>query len=187
MKSKTQLVLAVLIAAKIMIGLTFFFQLEIGAIFGGSAANASENRQKMPETPPADATARSEGQVDLEFIVQKMELLKRKEQEIERKKTELKVFQEEIDRKIAKLSRIRNEIKAQVDRKETIEKQKVKHLIKVYAAMKPQSAAGLIEKQDQSFAIELLSQMKGEAVGQILTYVQKEKAAKLIEGLAKRK
>ena len=106
---------------------------------------------------------------------------------MEKREAEMITFQEEINIKIEKLTKLRNEIKAQIATKEIFEKQKIKHLIKVYSAMKPQSAAGLLEKQDKVFAIELLSQMKGETVGEILTYVEKEKAAKLIEGLASRK
>ena len=45
---------------------------------------------------------------------------------------ELKAFQEEIDKKIETLSKLRNEIRSQMDRKETIAKQKIKHLIKAY-------------------------------------------------------
>ena len=106
---------------------------------------------------------------------------------MEKRTAELAAFQIEIDLKIEKLTKIRNEIKSQMVRKETIEQQKIKHLIKAYAAMKPQSAADLIERLEKPFAIELLSNMKGEVVGQILTYVDKEKAADLIEGLARRK
>jgi flagellar motility protein MotE (MotC chaperone) len=116
-----------------------------------------------------------------------MELLKKREQELEKKKAELRSFQEEIDKKIGDLTKLRNEIKTQMATKKTIAKQKIKHLIKAYSAMKPQSAAGLIEKQSKAFAIEMLAQMKGEKVGEILTYVEKEKAASLIEGLARRK
>ena len=91
-----------------------------------------------------------------------------------------------IEQPYEKLKALRNEIKSELVRKESIERQKLKHLIKAYSAMKPQSAAGLIERLDTEFAVELLSQMKGEEVGQILTHVEKSKAARLIEGIAKR-
>ena len=186
MKLKTQIILATLIAVKIFICLIFIFQLEIGSLISGDTAIASEPQKDAKDKLKTALNVTATEKVDLNFVVQ-MELLKKKEQEAEKRKAELITFQAEINEKIEKLTKLRNEIKAQMATKEMFEKQKIKHLIKVYSAMKPQSAAGLIEKQDKVFAVELLSQMKGETVGEILTYVEKEKAAKLIEGLASRK
>ena len=187
MKLKTQIILATLIAVKIFICLIFIFQLEIGSLVAGDTANASEPPKDAKDNSKTALNVTGIEKADLNFVEQKMELLKKKEQEMEKREAEMITFQEEINIKIEKLTKLRNEIKAQIATKEIFEKQKIKHLIKVYSAMKPQSAAGLLEKQDKVFAIELLSQMKGETVGEILTYVEKEKAAKLIEGLASRK
>jgi flagellar motility protein MotE (MotC chaperone) len=49
--------------------------------------------------------------------------------------------------------------------------------------MKPQIAAGLIEKLELPFAVEMLSRMQGDTVGSILSFVDKEKAAKICQGL----
>lgn len=64
---------------------------------------------------------------------------------------------------------------------------KIKHLIKIYSSMKPQHAASLIEKLDLGFSINLLSMMKGEEVGNIFSFMDLEKAAKISEGRAKSK
>ena len=56
-----------------------------------------------------------------------------------------------------------------------------------FNAMKPQKAASLVEKLDTGFAIELLSNMKGEVVGDILSFVKVEKAARISQGLGQRK
>ncbi len=95
-------------------------------------------------------------------------------------------IQEEINKKIESLTLLRNEIRTQMNQKKSMENAKLRHLIKAYSAMKPQKAATLIEKLDINFAIELLSKMKGDAVGSILTFVEVGKAAKISEGLAKR-
>ncbi len=187
MKSKTQFIMAALIAAKIAICLIFIFQVETGSLFWGTDAIAAESDKSAAKKPVVASNTYNDGKVDINFIVQKMDSLKKKEQELEQKRAEILIFQEEIDKKIAKLTKLRNEIKSQMTRKKTIEKKKIKHLIKAYSAMKAPIAAGLIEKQDRKFAIELLSQMKGETVGKILSFVEQDKAAKLIEGLAKRK
>jgi len=44
----------------------------------------------------------------------------------------------------------------------------------------------LIEKLDKNLAIELLANMKGDAVGKILSYVDTGKAAAISEGLVRR-
>jgi flagellar motility protein MotE (MotC chaperone) len=187
MKPKTQIMLTALITVKIFIGLVFIFQFENISIFSGSSAIASELPNKTGDKSNIALNSADTEKVDLNFVVQKMELLKKRELELEKRKAELISFQEEIDKKIQDLSKLRNEIKSQMTNKETIGKKKIKHLIKVYSSMKPQSAAGLIEKQSKTFAVEMLSQMKGEKVGEILTYVEKGRAALLIEMLAKRK
>jgi flagellar motility protein MotE (MotC chaperone) len=98
----------------------------------------------------------------------------------------LVALQEEINNKITTLTRLRNEIKAEMAKKKTDEEQKLKHLIKIYSAMKPPKAASLIEKLDIKLAIELLSKMKGDNVGSILSLVDVGKAAKISEGLLKK-
>ena len=186
MKSRTQFVIASLVFMKILICVVFVFQLNVGTFFAGRDAIASETKSQ-PESSPSDLKSNSDDEaISLEFLVAKMDRLKAKEKELQLRETELAAFQRELDQKIQKLTELRNEIKSEMDRKQGIQQKKSKHLIKVYTAMKPQSAAGLIERLDKQMAIELLAQMKGEAVGQILTYVDKDKAARLIEGLARR-
>ena len=93
-------------------------------------------------------------------------------------------IRKEINSRIKVLGQLRDEINSKVTRNSLSEGKKHKHLIKVYSSMKPQRAAGLIEKLDMKFAVKLLSQMKGEAVGNILSFVELEKAARISEGLA---
>ena len=186
MKSRTQLVIASLVFIKILICVVFMLQLNVGAIFSGRDAIASETKTQLTTSPSSPKSNSDDETISLEFLVEKRDRLKAKEKELQLREAELAAFQRELDQKIKKLTQLRNEIKSEMDRKEGIQQKKSKHLIKVYAAMKPQSAAGLIERLDKKMAIELLAQMKGEAVGQILTHVDKDKAARLIEGLARR-
>ena len=125
------------------------------------------------------------GRIPLEFLIKKKTDLEKKEEDLERKKIDLLALQEEINAKLSKLTQLRGEIKVQIETKKAVEDQRLKHLIKAYSAMKPQVAAGLIEKLELSFAVELLAKMQGDAVGSILAFVEKEKAAKISERLAK--
>ena len=127
-----------------------------------------------------------------EEINKKIEILTSMRNEIraenERKMNELKAEQErKMNELKAEEERKSKELKAEMERKKMFEERKLKHLIQAYSTMKPQQAAGLIEKLDIKFAVELLSSMKGDVAGKILSFVDLEKGARISEGLAKRK
>jgi len=128
-----------------------------------------------------------EEKIDLNFLLKRKAELQEEEEDLSKKRAELMAIQDEINNKIAILTELRNEIVAEMAKKKIVAEKNLRHLIKAYSAMKPQKAASLIEKLDMAFAIELLSKMKGGAVGNILSFVDTEKAARISEQLAKRK
>jgi len=204
MKLLTQIFLAFLIIIKIVLGSIFIYWVELDPLFLGGNAIAAEEVQKNPEGTEKSALHRpekgdsgeaggkgenivEEEEIDLNFLLKKKDELQKEEEELKKKRAELMAIREEINNKIATLTQLRNEIRADMAKRKTVEGRKLKHLIKAYSAMKPQKAASLIEKLNMRFAVELLSNMKGDAVGKILSFVETEKAAKISEQLAKRK
>lgn len=188
MKSLTQIFLASLIIVKIILGSIFIYQVELDPLFLERNAMASEEAEKDPEgMPEEDETIVNEEEIDLNFLLKKKDELKGEEEELAKKRAELMAILEEMNNKIAILTQLRNKIRAEMGRKKTIQEKELRHLKKIYSSMKPQKAASLIEKLDMSFAVELLANMKGDAVGSILSFVDIEKAAKITEQLAKRK
>jgi len=204
MKLLTQIFLAFLIIIKIVLGSIFIYWVELDPLFLEGNAIAAEEVQKDPEGTEKPALHRptegdsgeaggegenivEEEEIDLNFLLKKKDELQKEEEELKKKRAELMAIQEEINNKIATLTQLRNEIRADMAKRKTVEGRKLKHLIKAYSAMKPQKAASLIEKLKMRFAVELLSNMKGDAVGNILSFVETEKAAKISEQLAKRK
>jgi flagellar motility protein MotE (MotC chaperone) len=187
MKVYTQIFLAFLFFLKVGLGSLFFYQIEFAPFSIGPKAIASEVKQAPKETVKEKKEAPKEDRGDLESMAKKKMELREEEERISKKKAELLAIQADISEKMAKLTQMREEIRAELGRREGVEDQKMKHLIKVYSAMKPQSAAALLEKLDLSLAIELLSKMKGEDVGNILSFVSAEKAAKISEGLLRKK
>ena len=216
MKFLSLIFLASLIIVKIVLGSIFIYQVGVDPLSLEGNAIASEP-QKDSETivsparlgessSEADGPARRtagkparhnpggenansavEEEIDLNFLLEKRAEIEKKEEELAKKRADLIAIQEDINNKIAKLTQLRNEIRAQMATKKTVQTQKLKHLIKAYSAMKPQKAASLIEKLDMTFAIELLSEMKGDVVGNILSFTEIDKAARISEQLAKRK
>jgi len=195
MKLFSLIFLASLIIVKIVLGSIFIYRVEVDPLSLEKSAIASEP-QKDSETnisssrhnPDGEnANSAVEEEIDLNFLLKKRAEIEKEEDELARKRAELIAIQEDINNKIAKLTQLRNEIRAQMAAKKTVQTQKLKHLIKAYSAMKPQKAASLIEKLDMPFAIELLSRMKGDAVGNILSFIETDKAARISEQLVKRK
>lgn len=186
MKSKTRMLLVAVLVFKIMLASMFIFRVKTDPVFWGMKAMAAEQEKTVeihtnrPDAGPED------NKIDMGLLIQKKADLQAQEEALAKQKVELAAIREDINSKFEKLSQLRNEIKTELARKETIERQKLKHLIKAYSAMKPQNAAALIEKLDQKFAVELLANLKGETVGGILSFMEKDKAAKIIEGLAAR-
>lgn len=208
MRLLTQIFLASLIIVKIVLGSIFIYRVELDPFFLEANAIASEEVQKDPEgiAKPAshlpakqdsgesggeDQDIGEEEKIDLNFLLKKKAELKKKEEELAKKRAvlmaELMALQEEINNKIEILTQLRKEIMAQMAIKEIVDEKKLKHLIKAYSAMKPQKAASLIERLDMDFAVALLSKMKGDVVGNILSFVDTEKAARISEQLAKKK
>ena len=178
--------LASLIIAKVLLGSVFMYQLKADPLGLEGHAIASELPENSEVKTEDQRTTAKKQDFDMDYLLRKQTDLQHQEEELAKKKVELMAIQEEINRKIESLTLLRNEIRSQVNQKKSMENAKLRHLIKAYSAMKPQKAATLIEKLDINFAIELLSKMKGDAVGSILTFVEVGKAAKISEGLAKR-
>lgn len=186
MKRTTRTFLIAVVLAKICLVCVFLLNADLDFSVGNAKAIASEPAGPPAAMPVPQTDDSDDAAIDMTLLLRKMERIREQEQALALRSSELTAFEHEIDRKIETLTRLRDEIKMQMARQQTIEQQKIKHLMKAYAAMKPQSAAGLIERLDRKFAIELLGNMKGEEAGKILTYVDKEKAADLIEGLVER-
>jgi flagellar motility protein MotE (MotC chaperone) len=188
MKTRMQILLALLIVVKIVLGSIFMYRAGVLPLFGDSDAFAAEQIKDPDNKELKDVKkeANTEEKIDLRFLIQQKAEFEKEEKQIAKKKAELLAIQNDINQKIATLTKIRDEIRAEKDQKKAEEEKQFKHLIKVYSAMKPQSAADLIEKLDLDLAIKLLSRMKGDAVGKILSFVKIEKAAKISEGIVKR-
>ena len=101
--------------------------------------------------------------------------------DIEAKIYELAKTRQQLEETLAKFeSQISQEEKKKLD----TDQAKIKQLVKVYTSMKPKTAASLIEKMDMRVVLKLFSNMKGEQIGSILSYMNKDQAAEISEKLA---
>lgn len=201
MKKLSPIFLVSLIMIKILLGSIFIYQVEVDTLSLGRNAIASEPQKNSKATlvndRPQGVTSNKvdgkhddkalEKQIDLNFLLKKKAEIEEKEARLAQKQEELMAIKEDIAGKIEKLTRLRDEIRVQMATKKTLRERKLKHLIKAYSAMRPQKAASLFEKLEMRFSVELLSHMKGDIVGNILSFMEIDRAAKISEQLAKKK
>ena len=96
-------------------------------------------------------------------------------------KLDLTKIQKDLETALAQKEAIETE--AERKRREA-ELEKTKQLVKVYTSMKPKTAAALIDKLDMDVSLKLFALMKGEQIGNILSFVDRDRAAELSERLA---
>lgn len=157
--------------------------------------DAADGVAPAAEAPPVQSE-------DLKAVMETLEkkrlALQEEDARLKQERAGLERLKQEIEYKIEELSGIQQKIEAdlnqkaalasQAEQKKNLEEEKnIKQLVKVYASMKPKSAAEIVDKMDLTVVLQVFSNMKGEQVGQILGYVNKDRAAKISEWLAKKK
>ena len=209
MKALNPTFLTVVLAAKVILGSLFLCWMPADTLLSNGEAVASDRQKEAATSKDATGNLESVDKMSMDAILKKSADLEKKEKELEKRRLELMAIQDEINAKIATLEKLRSEIRPQMETKRAFEEQKLKHLVKAYTAMKPQAAASVIEKLELlvkaytamkpqaaasvieklelGFAVEILTRMQGDTVGRILSFVDKERAAKISESLAKQK
>lgn len=147
-----------------------------------NAADAADAVETGDAKEPVTADSATQEQMAVQQAEERETLLER-EKYLERQEARLKELKEEITRKIDELTLLREEILATMEQKNEIQEAEVKHLIKIYSTMKPQKVAQLIEQLDIDLVTALFSRMKGDVVGDILSFVDSETGARITRGL----
>ena len=114
--------------------------------------------------------------IDLEKI--REDLVKREALLKEREK-KLEALRASVEKELAQLLTIQSEIKAHLEKQVEEREAKSKYLAKMYSSMKAKKAAKLLVELDEALAVRVLKLMKPEVAGQILTYLDPKKAARL--------
>ncbi len=173
-------------------------------IFPQQEAMAQEAGSKASDPPPEAVPLEAEeiGTPSATDIRETLNSLEAKRLQIEKEdarlkeqRAQLEALEMEIIEKVEENSKILKKIeeglaaqeqkeKRQKEQKKQAEAAKMKQLVKVYTSMKPKTAAALIDKLDMAVIMKLFDQMKGEQIGQILTYVDAGRAALISERLA---
>jgi len=133
--------------------------------------------------------------LETEVLQREREKINRERQLVDNERQQLEELKKEINAKLERLTQVQKEVQKKIEEQKAliIEKKNVEkengekhfqHLLKIYSSMPSKKSAALISNLDMDITIKLLSQMKGENVGQILGYIKPEKAARISERLA---
>lgn len=124
----------------------------------------------------------SEDQLSIFSGLEKRKLeLDSKEAELQKLSEELLAQKKELEEKILHLEQIRNKIAEKLEVQVVKDEEKVDALVAVYAGMKAQNAASVMEAIDEDLAVKVLLKMKKNEAASILNLVKPEKAKRLSE------
>jgi len=178
-------------------------------LFPGYSAIAQEQQAPAESAdasvPAPDSAAPEQAQgasfeelrATLDSLENKRLQIQKEEADLKNQRAQLETLKLEIEEKIENLTKIQKELETALAQKEAKETEaerkqreaeiaKTKQLVKVYTSMKPKTAAALIDKLDMEVSLKLFELMKGEQIGNILSYVDRDRATQLSERLATR-
>ena len=115
------------------------------------------------------------------------EELAKKLLELEVRATALRALEEDLNRKIEQLEKLRKQAVEVIEPGEKEREAQLQTLIAFYQAMKPQSAARLLEKLPTELAADVLSAMKSRGAGKILNVMNPDKAVRISKLMAGQK
>ena len=158
--------------------------------------DAKKGDEASEETPcPECPECPDPAKVVLRGLEEKKTMIGKQRKALAQEKKELEVFEEQIDEKLESLKTLKKQIKgdmANLTKKKTQKERekdaayeaKIGRLVKMYAGMKPKSAAQIVDKMNLEVAQEIFLRMREASASQILSFVDSEKAAKISERLA---
>ena len=112
----------------------------------------------------------------LQELAERREALDLRSREIDKKAVQLKVAEEEIEKKLAQLREYESKLKKLIGEYNEKEKEKIAALVKMYASMKPQSAARIFNTLDIETGASLLRGMKPSSASAIVSQMEAVKA-----------
>lgn len=141
-----------------------------------ASKDASKDGAKSPDQPKDKTKDQPAGS---------MRDQQKRMEEVARKEQNLRELEKELDAKLVRIQELDAKLQRMLDDANAMKDQKLRHLIDVYTNMKAKQAATVLETLDEKIAVKILAGMRGRQAGEILTYMQAEKAAKLSEQLTK--
>ena len=172
--------------------------LAIGWLTGGDAALARAREvpeaaaDAHPALAPVAVTRRQlappaghrEARALLESLAARQAELEKRELELTAREDRLTLYTEDLTEKISYLESLEKEIAGESQAMEEADSEAASSLAKVYAAMKPDDAAPLLDRLDDETVLRILAHMRAKQIGELLPLLDRDKAIVLTQALA---
>ena len=139
---------------------------------GEAFAQEDEAKEAKPEKAPAKAPLDHKA-------------LQKRQEELDRHEQSLRALEKDLDAKLTRLQELEARLGRMIEKADALKDKKLRHLVDVYSNMKAKQAAEVLQTLDEKIAVKILAGMRGRTAGEILTFVNAEKAARLSEALTK--
>lgn len=110
-----------------------------------------------------------------------------KAQELARQQQDILMLRQQMDQRLKDMQNAEEKMKGMIREARGIEDEKIRRLVLTYTQMKPKAAAKALESMDERVAVRILTGMSPKQSGDILTYVNPAKTAKLTEIITRMK
>jgi len=108
-----------------------------------------------------------------------------KQQELARREQDVLMLKQQMESRLQELQYTEKKVQGMLQEAHGVHDQKIKHLISSYTNMKPKQAALAMESLDERLAVRILAGMNPKQAGEVLSYTNPQKVAKLTELLAR--
>ena len=195
--------LAVLLAAKLAIAGASLRGAIAGAATAPAPAPAAPPSRSLPtsasqaapeahpafapvELPDADASKGKSLEMRslLEAVARRQAELDEREKQLAAREQKLALFETDVTAKVTSLEALEKRLADKVKASNVAMDNAAQSLAKVYAAMKPQEAAPILERLDEETVIRIFGRMKEKQIGEILPLMARDKAIVLTRSLA---
>jgi flagellar motility protein MotE (MotC chaperone) len=138
-----------------------------------------------PDFAGGDGQTASAAEVDvLTSLSKRRATIDAREVEVRTQESILAATETRVDTKIAQLKDLQAQIAALLVQRDAAQEKQVAALMKIYSAMKPQSAAGIFNTLDDSVLLPVAEEMKSDTLAPILSAMNPDAARKLTIKLA---
>lgn len=146
------------------------------------AANvATDKKIDSGEPTKKTITEVSDNANYIQYLEQRKKMLDEKEKSLNELEEKLQQEKLALEQKVQDLESARRDIASRLESRVQEDEERIKKLVDMYSNMKPQSAAQVIASLDEELAIGVLKRMKKQEAGNILNFMNPEKAKKLSE------
>ena len=104
--------------------------------------------------------------------------------DLEAREQALRLLERDLDAKLEQLKQLRQLVAQTIEPAEARRQADIKKLVSFYGAMKPQSAATLLEKLPRPLSADVLSAMKARDAGKILNVMRSDRAVQISKLMA---